>query len=71
MKGGFGCLGIVLGLLLCWTGCYVHYTTVADIPAASMTLRLEWSGWEWGAVGLVFLLGGFTLFDSDDKKPKS
>ncbi len=61
MKTGFGCLGILIGILLCSVGCYVHYTTVADIPAAAMTMRLQWSGWLWGLIGLVLLFGGWKI----------
>jgi hypothetical protein len=46
------CFLVGLGLIL--VGAYVHVTTVADIPEAAMTLRLEWSGWEWGAGAIFF-----------------
>jgi hypothetical protein len=53
-------LGLVcffLGLVLILIGCYVHWTIIADIPAAAMTARLEFSGWEWGAgAALCFFL---------------
>lgn len=47
------CFFIGIGFML--VGAYVHVTTIADIPAAEMTLRLEWSGWEWGLGTLFFL----------------
>jgi hypothetical protein len=42
-----------IGLGLCVMGVYDHFVTVADIPSPSMTLPLEWSGWEWDAAGLA------------------
>jgi hypothetical protein len=70
MKGGLGCLSILVGVLLVAVGLYVHYTTIADIPAASMTLRLQWSGWEWFVPGLVLFFGGFKLMPDDNEKSK-
>jgi hypothetical protein len=60
-------LCLFIGLVFCGLGCYVHYSTVADIPAAAMTLRLQWSGWEYGAAGLVFLFICWLLLESKSK----
>lgn len=68
MKGGFGCLCILAGVVLIAIGVYVHYTTIADIPAASMTLRLEWSGWEWVVPGAVLFFAGFKFMPDENSK---
>ncbi len=54
MKETVGFICILIGIVLVGMGLYSHYTTVIDIPAAAMTQRLEWSGWEWSAGGLAF-----------------
>jgi hypothetical protein len=57
-------LGIVCfsgGIVLLLVGCYMHVTTIADIPAAEMTLRLQWTGWEWGVGGMLLMAVGSIL----------
>jgi hypothetical protein len=68
VKVVFGLLWFFGGLALCLVGCYVHYTTVVGIPAAAMTLRLEWSGWEWFAGGaFFFFVTGLCFLDKKSK----
>jgi hypothetical protein len=55
VKGVSGLICLFIGLVLCGLGLYVHYRAVVDIPAAAMTMRLQWSGWEWGIPGAAFL----------------
>jgi len=55
VKGIFGITCAFVGLALVGMGVYVHHMTIMDVPAAALTQRLEWIGWEWHA-------GGFFCF---------
>jgi hypothetical protein len=52
-----GLICLFFGLVLCGLGLYFHYRAVADIPAAAMTMRLQWSGWELGIPGAASQAG--------------